>query len=186
MFVTKLEHYLIVLGIPLLRLHDVPVQFASITVTFGWQYCTTHCHDAQVMVQGVPEEPPEPVHPQNGGIFEPHMRPQRSFHGNIVMLNGSLFFWTVMKGKLIVFKESLYTINKAIEAKDIRKWPLEEIVLEQYHESLPLFNKVLADRLPPHWPAINHDVQPKAGETPMRGPCHSMSKAELVILKEWL
>ena len=48
MFVTKLEHYPIVLGIPWLQLHDVAVQFASIMVTFGSQYCTTHCHDAPV------------------------------------------------------------------------------------------------------------------------------------------
>jgi len=35
MFVTKLGHYPIVLGIPWLRLHDIAVRFASNTVTFG-------------------------------------------------------------------------------------------------------------------------------------------------------
>jgi predicted ThiF/HesA family dinucleotide-utilizing enzyme len=35
MFITKLGDYPIVLGIPLLRLHDVAVCFASNTVTFG-------------------------------------------------------------------------------------------------------------------------------------------------------
>ena len=35
MFVTKLRHYPIVLGIPWLRLNDVAVRFASYTVTFG-------------------------------------------------------------------------------------------------------------------------------------------------------
>jgi hypothetical protein len=35
MFITKLGHYPIVLGIPWLRLHDVAVRFASNTVTFG-------------------------------------------------------------------------------------------------------------------------------------------------------
>jgi len=53
MFVTKLSHYPVVLGIPWLRLHDVAVRFASNSVTFGSQYCTTHCHGAPVMVQGV-------------------------------------------------------------------------------------------------------------------------------------
>jgi len=66
MFITKLSHYPIVLGIPWLRLHDV----ASNTVTFGYQYCTTHCHDATVTVEGVTEEPPEPVY-QVKDIFEP-------------------------------------------------------------------------------------------------------------------
>jgi hypothetical protein len=35
MFITKLGHYPIVLGIPWLRLHDVAVRFASNTTTFG-------------------------------------------------------------------------------------------------------------------------------------------------------
>jgi len=61
MFVTTLEHIPIVLGILWLRLHDVAVRFASNTVTFGSQYCITHCHDASVTVQGVTKEPPEPV-----------------------------------------------------------------------------------------------------------------------------
>jgi hypothetical protein len=34
MFVTKLGHYPIVLGVPWLRLHDVAVRFSSNTVTF--------------------------------------------------------------------------------------------------------------------------------------------------------
>jgi hypothetical protein len=58
------------------------------------------------------------------------------------MLNGALFFRTVRKGRLMVFKASLYDINKAIEAKDLKERPLEDIVPEQYHEFLPLFNKV--------------------------------------------
>jgi len=136
MFVTKLGHYPIVLGIPWLRLHDVAVRFASNTVTFGSHYCTTHCHDAPVMVQGVTEEPPEPVYTP-GGVLEPQIPPQRPFRGNIVMLNGSSFLQTGRKGKLKVFKGSLYDINKAIEAKDLRERPLEEIVLRQLLGVLP-------------------------------------------------
>jgi len=62
MFATKLEPNPIVLGIPWLRLHDVMVRFASNNITFGSQYCTTHCHDTPVMVHGVMEEPPETVY----------------------------------------------------------------------------------------------------------------------------
>jgi len=149
MFTTKLGHYPIVLGIPCLRLHDVAMRCASNTFTFGSQYCITHCHDTSVMVQGVTEEPPEPVY-QVKEIFEPQIRPLRPFRGNIVMLNGASFFRTVKKEKLTVFKASIYDINQAIEAKDLKERPLEEIVPEQYHEFLPLFNKVLADRLLPH------------------------------------
>jgi len=66
------------------------------------------------------------------------------------MLNGSSFFRVVKTGRLTKFKASLYDINKAIEAKDLKESPLEEIVPKQYHEFLPLFSKVLADRLPLH------------------------------------
>jgi len=83
-------------------------------------------------------------------------------------------------------KASLYDINKAIEAKDLKECPIEEIVPEQYHEFLPLFNMVLADRLPPHRPGIDHEVQLKDGETPTWGRLYSMSRTELVVLKEWL
>jgi hypothetical protein len=136
-------------------------------------------------VQGVTEEPPEPVY-QAKEIFEPQIRPSRPFQGNIVMLNGVSFFCTVKNGKLTVFKASLYDINKAIEAKDLKECPLEEIVPEQYYEFLPLFNKVLAERLPPHRPGIDHEVRLKDGETPTWGLLYSMSRAELVVFKEWL
>jgi len=185
MFVTKLGHYPIVLRIPWLPLHDVAVRFASNTVTFGSQYGTTHCHNAPVMVQGVMEEPPEPVY-QVRDIFEPQIRPPRPFRGNIVMQNGTSFFHTVKKGKLTVFKASLYDINKAIEEKDLKERPLEEIVPKQYHKFLPLFCKVLADGLPPHRPGIDDEVHFKDGETPKWGLLYSMSRAELVVLKKWL
>jgi hypothetical protein len=94
MFITKLGHYPIVLGIPWLHLHDVTMRFASNTVAFGSQYCITHCHDTSVTVQGVTEEPPEPVY-QTNEVFETQIRPPRPFRGNIVMLNGASFFGMV-------------------------------------------------------------------------------------------
>jgi hypothetical protein len=104
----------------------------------------------------------------------------------LVMLNGLSFFRTVKKGKLTIFKASLYDINKAIEAKDLKERPLEEIIPKQYHEFLPLFSKVLADRLPPHRPGIHYKVRLKEEETQTWGPLYSMSRAELVVMKEWL
>jgi len=100
-------------------------------------------------MQGVTEEPSEPVY-QAKEIFEQKIRPLKPFRGNIVKLNVASFFRTVRKGRLTVFKALEYDINKAIEAKDLKERPLEEIVPKQYHEFLPLFNNVFADRLPPH------------------------------------
>jgi len=102
------------------------------------------------------------------------------------MLNGSLFFRMVKIGQLTIFKASLYDTNTDSETKDLKERPLEEIVPEQYYEFLPLFRKILADRLPPHRPNIDHEVRLKEGETPTWGPLYSMSRTELVVLKEWL
>jgi len=166
MFVTKLGHYPVVSEIPWLQLHVVAVRFASTMVTFGSQYCMTHCQDAPVMVQEVPEEPLDPVYPQTDGIFEPQISPQQLFRGTIVMLHASSFFRTVKKGKLKEFEESLSDINEPIEAKDHKERPLEEVVLKQYHEFLRSFNTVLADCLPPDRRGIDHEVRLKEMESP--------------------
>jgi len=50
----------------------------------------------------------------------------------------------------MVFKASLYDIEKAIEVKDLKELPLEEVFPEQYRKFLLFFNKVLADRLTLH------------------------------------
>jgi len=184
MIITKLGHYPTVLGIPWLQLHDLAVCFASTIVIFGLQYCITHRHDVPVTVQGVAEESPEPVN-QTEDIFEPQIRPPRVFQGNIEMLNGASFFHTVKKGKLMVFEASQYDLNKAIGKRDLKKCPLEEVIPEQYHEFLPLFDKVLGDWLPPRIPGINLEVRLNDGETPTWGSLYSMSRSKLVILKEW-
>jgi hypothetical protein len=165
MFITKLGHYPIVPGLPWLRLHDMPVWLASNIVTFGSQYCITHCHGPSVTVQGVTEEPPEPGYKVKD-ILEPKIRLPTPFCGNIVMLNGASLFRNVKKAKFTVFKASLYEINKAIEAKDLKERPIEEVVPKQYHEFLPLFNKILTVRLPAYRPGIDHEVRSKDGETP--------------------
>jgi hypothetical protein len=108
-------------------------------------------------VQGVIQQPPEQVY-QVKDVFEPKLLTLRPFRGDIVMLNGASFFHTVEKGKLLVFKVSLYDINKAIEAEDVKERPLEEIVPEQYHEFLALLNTGLEERLPPHRPGIDYEV----------------------------
>jgi hypothetical protein len=185
MFITKLGHYPIALGIPWLRLHDVAIRYASNTVMFGSQYCITHCHYTSVTLQGVTQETPEPVY-QVKEIFAAQIRPSRPFQGKIVMLNGASFFRNVKKGRLTVFHALLYDITTAIEVQDLEERPHEEIVPEQYYEFLPLFNNELADRLPPHRPGIDHEVHLKDGEIPTWGPLYSMSRAELVVLKEWL
>jgi hypothetical protein len=85
MFVTKLEHYPIVLGIPWLRLHDVAVRFVSNIVTFSTHYCIDHCQKSPIMVQGVTEEPPQPIYEEKK-LLTANIRKSRPFQGNIATL----------------------------------------------------------------------------------------------------
>jgi len=84
----------------------------------------------------------------------------------------------------MVFEASHYHINKAIEAKDLKQRPLEEIVSKQYHEFLSLFSKILADWLQPYQPGIDHEVPLKAGESPRWGSLYLMSRVEFVVLQQ--
>jgi hypothetical protein len=59
MFITKLGHYPIVLGIPWLKQHDIAICFALNLVTFRSQYCLAYCNDQAVTVRGTSEELPE-------------------------------------------------------------------------------------------------------------------------------
>jgi hypothetical protein len=64
-------------------------------------------------VQGVTEEPLEPVYPV-GNIFKLQIQLQRLFWGNIMMLNGASFFHTAKKGKLTIYRALMYNINHGV------------------------------------------------------------------------
>jgi len=68
------------------------------------------------------------------------------------MLNESSSFRTVKNGKLVVFKVSCYDINRAIEAKDLKERPLEEIVPKHIMSSFPC--------LASYWQIDYHHIDP--------------------------
>ena len=61
MFVTKVGHYPIVLGIPWMELHNVAIWFSSHTLTFGSQYCIANCNPFPTVAHAISSEPPEPA-----------------------------------------------------------------------------------------------------------------------------
>ena len=73
MFVTKLGHYPVVLGIPWLELHDVAIRFSSRTLTFRSEYCTSYCNWAPTVVYAYSHAskiaPEEPVGSAGAGEF---------------------------------------------------------------------------------------------------------------------
>ena len=96
MFVTKLGHYPIVLGLPWLRRHDVHIGFARNTLTFDSEFRLHHdyTHGNAVMIRGISISTPE--------------RP------NIAMIAGSTF--TKLAKKKEHFVRMIYAIDQALHA----------------------------------------------------------------------
>jgi hypothetical protein len=171
MFITKLGHYPIVLGIPWLKQHDVAIRFTSNLLTFGLQYWLAHCNDRAVMVWGTSEEPPEPLLANTVPL-------------SITMIGPVLLTWQAKWNHLQINAISLYKINKILEEeKEIAQ--ITKIVPAEYHKFLPLFSEAEANKLPPHCP-YDHRIPLKEGFTPLFRPIYSLSQTELEALKKWL
>ena len=69
-FVTRLGHYLLVLGIPWLRHHDVNILFILNKLTFGSKWCCTHhnAHGRPTWIKGLDFIPERPA-PRNQMAF---------------------------------------------------------------------------------------------------------------------
>src|SRR5690606_20066798 len=59
-FVTKLGHYPIVLGIPWLRRHDVSIKWSTNTVTFDSDFCLRRCLESPAQIKGISTPLPHP------------------------------------------------------------------------------------------------------------------------------
>jgi hypothetical protein len=87
------------------------------------------------------------------------------------------------KEKLKVYVITLYKINKVLEVKDLQEKPLEQLIPKEYHEFLPLFDKVIAERLALHR-SYNYKITLQEGFTPSFEPISSLPREELQDLKE--
>ena len=170
MFVTKLGHYPVVLGLPWMKRHDVSVRFVKGTLTFDSDFCLDHCCNTAATVKAVSTPLPERI--------------------NIAMIAGSTFSCLAKKSKQVdsVFKLTIHAIDKALRPEDediLEDSKIKELVPEEYHDYLPLFKKAAASVLPPHRP-YDHTIPLKDGFAPPFGPLYSLSKPELQALRKWL
>jgi len=164
MFVTKLGHYPVVLGIPWLELHDVAIRFSSRFLTFGSQYCTLHCNQAPTVVHAhslaskiAHEEPVDYNLGMGARSSNWRARLNETSAGStfttlptlerpiqISAIGGHPFGRLAYKQKLTIFSTSLYEINQALglgeQAKKPKELDLKDYVPAEYHEFLPLFS----------------------------------------------
>lgn len=172
MFVTKLGHYPVVLGLPWLKRHDVSIKWSTGTVTFDSTYCHKHCSLVTATIRGITSPLPER-------------------HLNISLIGGPAF-GRISSAKSRDLVASLghitvHDIDQEIKARsnDAPEPKAHELVPEQYHDYLKLFEKSVADKLPPHRP-YDHRIPLKEGFEPPYGPLYSLSRTELIALREWL
>ena len=186
MFVTTLGSYSLVLGIPWLRQHDVTIRFASNLVTLGSQYCLAHCTEHPVTVFGVTQEPPEPIYDTTPPTPEtPHPEsPTPSAPINISLIGAVPFARAARRQRLQIYSISVKEIDKALSRNE-EYTDLRTLVPADYHDYLDLFSEAIGSQLPPHR-KYDHTIPLKPGFEPPFGPIYSLSRNELIALKEWL
>jgi hypothetical protein len=86
---------------------------------------------------------------------------------------------------LKVYTVTLYKINMALELEELYAKPLTEVIPKEYHELLPLFDKVIVERLPVHSP-YDHKIKLQQEFTLPFRPIYNMSRGELQVLNEWI
>jgi hypothetical protein len=223
-FVTNLGHYPLLLGILWLRYHNVSIRFATNTITFDSPACMGHRQEP-IVVKGIEDiESLVSSHRESiaSSTTPPVLDPSVTSlpptkPSSAIISAASLRRLAKNKdqryGNVQTFSLSLYEINKPLDRKTIEQGDLKSLVPPELYEFLqlfdrvvadcmpphriydhrsplkpnpnPLFSKVAADIFPPHRP-YDHRIPLKEGCEPPFGPLYSLSRPELVALKAFL
>ena len=201
-FITHLGYYPLVLGKPWPKRHDVSIRFATHTVIFDLPYCLNNCAECAVQIKGITIDPPErigatpptsPLPPMLSALPLPTSPPPLL---SIAMISTAAFRRNTRKRSAYIctFKMMIVEIDRAIARLDgavVNDEEAEEevrikaLVPEEYHEFLPLFTEVVHNVLLPHH-IYDHSIPLKEGSQPPFGPLYSLSRNELIAVREWL
>jgi hypothetical protein len=122
-----------------------------------------------------PTSPVSPLSPQlDTPVAKPPNIAPAAKPQNIAMISAASFRRLTKNhrqryGPIHAFSLSMYEINKALERKSIEQGDLKSLVPHEFHEFLPLCDKVIADRLPPHR-IYDQKIPLKDGFEPPFGP----------------
>jgi hypothetical protein len=168
-YLTSLRHYPLVLGIPWLKRHDVTINFAKNDIQFYSPRCLPH-HTmvTPIPVKGLTTEQRNKICPISTTMFWRIIDNANKRYGNVEQ-----------------FTLSLNEINITLHEPTDDKQNIEAIVPHEYHKYLKIFEKLNADKLPPHYPC-DHKIPLEDGFQPLFRPLYSLSDPELEELKRWL
>lgn len=209
MFVTKLGHYPVILGIKWLQHHNPTIEWDANLLMFNSAFCKATClaSPKTVVVKGMLDVPDKPCHQ---GLI-PSPTPATSL--NVAMIGAAPFAMLGKKKNHEVFALSLREINRAlgenrndidpnpsatlleccgVTARDIDKALAPKTIVEprtllpeEYWDLEHVFSQELADTLPPHRPE-DYDIPLLPGKQPPFTPLRGMSQDELRVLKKYL
>jgi hypothetical protein len=168
-YLTSLGHYPLVLGIPWLKKHDVTINFTKNDIQFSSPGCLPHrTMVTPVPVKGLTMERRNKICAISATTFRRIVNNAYKHYGNVEQ-----------------FALSLNEINTALQEPNDDKPNIESIIPHEYHKYLKIFEKVNADKLPPHR-LCDHKIPLEDGFQPPFGPLYSLSRPELEELKTWL
>lgn len=209
MFVTKLGHYPVILGIKWLQHHNPSIEWDANLLIFSSAFCKATCltQGKAVIAKGMIDVPDKPCH------LESTPEPTSVTDLDIAMIGADPFTMLGAKENHEVFALSLREINRAlgenrndldpdpsatlleccgVTARDIDKALAPKafveprsILPEEYWDLEHVFSQELADTLPPHRPE-DYDIPLIPGKQPPFTPLRGMSQDELKVLKKYL
>ena len=141
-FITTLGQYKLVLGIPWMRDHDIKLDFADNSLEFTAGKCHTTSMKAPTKVYSE-----LPKHSDN--LIQISMISATSYHRMTRKKNHQNHY---------TFAMSVHDIHQALRDSETDEQAMSNTVPPEYHEFLPLFQKVNADQLPPHRP-YDHQIE---------------------------
>ena len=178
--------------------HQVDVDYREYTLKFTSRDCLGHCMTNLITVQGMKPAPPLPFAPPplatNTAPLAlpppPQPPPPLPKLISIVAIGANSYGQLVRNhnghyGPLQVFELSIYDLNRALDREIVETEAIKGLVPEEYHDFLPLFEKAVANQLPPHQ-SSDHTIPLKDGFQPPFGPLYLLSRFELEALKTWL
>jgi len=208
-FITKLGHFLLVLGIPWLRRHAIITDFVSTTVRFQYpdhRNPLAAPRVALLTIGVVPkttnmatETPKVTTTPRPGVAPKPPNVASnlKSKSPAIWVISSASLKKLIQRKELVqIFAISLYDINKALETPTPNPQDTEQavppdyeqlksLIPPEYHSFLLLFCESIANMLPPHRP-YNHHIPLEEGFEPPFGLLYSLARHELEACKKWI
>jgi len=167
-FMTKLGHYPVVLGLFKLRCNNVNISFPQNSIVFDCNFYITHCTSKVVGKQEISILPLEKI--------------------SNAMITGSTFICTLhkSKGELTTYTAIVYEIHCALcptlKEPVTEDEKIKDLIPTDYHEYLPLFKKAVAAILPFNYPYDNK-IPLKEAFTPLFSVLFLVSKTKLLAFR---